>query len=185
MEKTLPPQPAVSKVEIPKFMGRWYVIANIPTAFEKGAYNAIETYAWNQAEERIDVDFRYNKDSFDGVEKKYPQKAFIYNQDTKSEWRVQPFWPLKFAYLIVHLADDYSDTIIGVPDRGHVWIMAREPKISEARYAELVEKVRSFGYDISKLQKVPQRSQRKPEATFRPDGTKDEAGRDITLSAQF
>ena len=174
MDKSLPPQPTVPHVEIPKFMGRWYVIANIPTPFEKGAHNAIETYVWNEAKDRIDIDFRYNKDSFDGAEKKYPQKGFIYNQATKSEWRVQPFWPLKFAYLIVHLADDYSDTIIGVPDRGYVWIMAREPKISDARYAELVEKVRSFGYDIGKLQKVPQRSGKRAESSDRTSGTKHE-----------
>ena len=153
----LPPQPTVPKVEISKFMGPWYVIASIPTAFEGGAYNAVETYTWNEEKERIDVDFRFNKDSFDGPEKKYPQKAFIYDQESKAEWRVQPFWPLKFAYLIVGLADDYSDTIVGVPDRSHVWIMAREPRITETRYNELVAKVKSLGYDLSKLQKVPQR----------------------------
>jgi apolipoprotein D and lipocalin family protein len=153
----LPPQPTVSKVEISRFMGQWYVIANIPTFLEKNAFNATEKYTWNQDAQRIDIDFRFNKNSFDGPEKKIPQKAFIYNTQTNAEWRVQPFWPLKFAYLIVGLADDYSDTIIGVPDRGHVWIMARTPKISETRYNELVEKVKSFGYDITQLQKVPQK----------------------------
>ena len=166
MDKNLPPQPTVSKVEIPKFMGRWYVIANIPTVFEKGAFNATETYNWNAKEERIDVDFRFNKDSFEGPEKSYPQKAWIYDQESKSEWRVQPFWPLKFAYLIVHLAEDYSDTIIGVPNRGHVWIMSREPKLSDSRYDELLGKVRSFGYDMSKVQRVPQSSSPKVNSNF-------------------
>lgn len=157
MDKRLPLQPTVAKVEIPKFMGRWYVIASIPTAFEAGAHNATETYTWNEEKERIDVDFRYNKDSFDGPEKKVPQKAFIYDQNSKAEWRVQPIWPLKFAYLVVDLAADYSDTIIGVPDRSYVWIMAREPQITESRYAELVAKVKSLGYDLKKLKKVPQK----------------------------
>ena len=34
----------VEKVDLNRFIGDWYVIANIPTFIEKDAYNAIETY---------------------------------------------------------------------------------------------------------------------------------------------
>lgn len=156
MEKNLPPQPTVERVEIPRFMGKWYVIANIPTSPEKGAFNATEAYTWNAEKETIDVEFKFNKDGFDGKEKSIPQTAWIHNQTTKAEWRVRPIWPLKFAYLIVDLAPDYTDTIVGVPDRSHVWIMSREPHMKESRYNELVSKVKNFGYDISKLERVPQ-----------------------------
>jgi apolipoprotein D and lipocalin family protein len=125
--------------------------------FEKGAYNATETYTWNQEKNRVDIDFRYNKNAFDGPEKKIPQKGFVYNQTTKAEWRVQPIWPLKFAYLIIDLAKDYSDTVVGVPNRQYVWIMARQKTMTDVRYNELVKKLESLGYDIAKLQKVPQR----------------------------
>jgi apolipoprotein D and lipocalin family protein len=154
--KNLPEQRTVDHVELPRFMGRWYVIAAIPTRFEKGAVNATETYTWNQTEDRVDIDFRYNQDSRDGKEKKIPQKGFIYNKETNAEWRIQPFWPLKFAYLIVSLAPDYSDTIIGVPDRSNVWIMARGPRLTESRYEQLVAKVKTLGYDLSELVRVPQ-----------------------------
>ncbi len=156
MNQNLPEQTITTKVEIPKFMGRWYVIASIPTMFETDAFNATETYTWNAAKDRIDIDFRFNKDSATGPVKKIPQKAFIYNKDTNAEWRVQPIWPLKFAYLIIDLAPDYSYTIIGVPNRNHVWLMAREPQISEVLYQQLVKKMDTLGYDTSKLQKVPQ-----------------------------
>jgi apolipoprotein D and lipocalin family protein len=147
------------EVNIPKFMGKWYVIANIPTIFESGAHNAIETYTWNSAENRIDIDFRFQKDSFTGPTKTMPQKGWIYNEKTKSEWRVQPLWPFKLAYLILDVAPDYSDTIIGVPSRKYVWIMARTAKISETRYQQLVQKITELGYDPKKLQLVPQQEQ--------------------------
>lgn len=156
MQRNLPPQPTVDRVEIPRFMGTWYVIATIPTMFEKGAHNATETYTWNEAENLVDVDFRFRKDAFDGKEKSIPQKGFIYNEVSKAEWRIQPFWPLSFAYLIVDLASDYSDTIVGVPDRKYVWIMARQPQMQATRYQELVTKVKNLGYDTSKLIQVPQ-----------------------------
>lgn len=156
LDKKLPEQKAVHHVELEKFMGRWYVIANIPTRFEIGAYNATETYTWNEKGQFIEVDFRFRQDAFNGPEKKIPQKGFVFNRETKSEWRIQPFWPLQFVYLIVDVAPDYSDTIIGVPDRGNVWIMARSPQMSEERYQQLVTKIAAFGYDISELKKIPQ-----------------------------
>ena len=34
-------------VDLARFMGDWYVIANIPTFVEKGAHNAVESYKMN------------------------------------------------------------------------------------------------------------------------------------------
>ena len=39
-----PPIPVVAHVDLERFMGDWYVIANIPTFVEKGAHNAVESY---------------------------------------------------------------------------------------------------------------------------------------------
>jgi len=140
-------------------MGKWYVIANIPTFIEKGAHNAIETYTWNEKENRIDVSFKFNQDSFDGKEKSYPQKAFIYDTKTNAEWRIQPFWPLKFSYLVIDLAQDYSYTVIAVPNRNYVWIMARTPTMPEATYQSILEKLRQMSFDLKLLQKVPQKTE--------------------------
>lgn len=150
------PVKTAEKVDIQRFMGKWYVIANIPTFIEKGAHNATETYTWNEKENRIDVDFEFNADSFEGEKKSYPQKAFIYNKETNAEWRIQFFWPLKFAYLIMDVAQDYSYTVIGVPDRGHVWIMARTPSMPEETYQKLVADIKAQNFDVSELKKVPQ-----------------------------
>lgn len=149
------PLKKVDSVDTQKFMGKWYVIANIPTFIEQGAVNAVETYSWNKKEERIDIDFKFNKDKFDGELKSYPQKAWVYDK-SGNEWRVQPFWPLKFAYLIIDLDPDYSYTVIGVPNRKYVWIMARKPVMDEELYKKVVNKIKDQGYDISKIQKVPQ-----------------------------
>jgi apolipoprotein D and lipocalin family protein len=39
-----PPLTTVEHVDLPRFMGDWYVIASIPTFLEKRAYNAVESY---------------------------------------------------------------------------------------------------------------------------------------------
>ena len=156
VEKEFGPLKAVEKVDLPKYLGTWYVIANIPTFLEKGAVNATEIYTWNEKENRIDVQFHFNQDTADGKLKEYTQKAFIYDEASKAEWRIQPFWPLKLAYLIIDIAPDYSYTIVGVPNRNYVWIMARTKKMDEALYQSLVQKLAQVGYDTALLQKVPQ-----------------------------
>ncbi len=146
----------VKQIEIPKYMGDWYVIANIPLPLEGDLVNAIESYSWNEKENRIDINYRGRKKSVDGELKTYPQKGFIYDKKTNAEWRVQFIWPLKFSYLIQEIADDYSYTIVGVPSKKYLWIMGRKPTMDEKTYKMLVAKAQNLGYDISKIKKVTQ-----------------------------
>ncbi|MFO1479502.1 MAG: lipocalin family protein [Turneriella sp.] len=150
------PMPTVAKVDLPRFMGKWYVIANIPTFIEKGAHNATEEYSLTP-EQEIDTVFTFRADSFDGKEKKYHPRGFVVNRESNAEWKMQFMWPFKSEFLISYLNADYSQTIIGRTDRDYVWIMARTPQISESDYNKLVTFLAANGYDTSKIQKVPQR----------------------------
>jgi apolipoprotein D and lipocalin family protein len=91
----------------------------------------------------------------DGKRKEYPQKAFVDNK-AGNKWKIQFVWPLKFDYLVVDLAKDYSWTVIGVPDRDHVWIMSREKTLDEKTYSEIVNRLKQQEFDISKIEKVKQ-----------------------------
>lgn len=153
--KTEPQRAINSHVDLKKFMGDWYVIAHIPTFIETEAYNAVESYKLDP-DGTIATTFKFNKGSLDGPLKTYNPRGFIYNRETNAEWRMQFVWPFKAAYLITSLSDDYQTTIIGVPDRKYVWIMARTKTISPARYAEMVKTLEKSGHDISKLRRVPQ-----------------------------
>ena len=86
----------------------------------------------------------------------YTPKGFIYNTQTNAEWRMQFIWPFKLPFLIIDLADDYSYTVIGVPNRKYVWIMAREPQLSDETFSIITQKLAGIGYDISKIQKILQ-----------------------------
>lgn len=153
----MPAQQAVNQhVDLKKFMGDWYVIAHIPTFIEKKAYNAVERYEL-KSDGTIATTFTFNQGSFDGPLKTYHPTGFIHNTTTNAEWRMQFIWPFKAAYLITHLDDDYQTTLVGVPDRKYVWIMARTKTIPDASYNELVDRLKTSGHDISKLRRVPQR----------------------------
>ena len=45
-------------IELDKFMGRWFVVAAIPTLVDKGAVNSIEDYSWNGRSQRVEISFK-------------------------------------------------------------------------------------------------------------------------------
>ena len=149
------PITTVDYVDIDKFMGDWYVIANIPTFIEKGAHNAIESYQLNK-DGSIATTFSFNQDGFDGEKKIYEPVGYIRDKETNSVWGMQFIWPFKADYRIVYLNDEYSHTIIGREKRDYVWIMARTPEIPDDDYERLLVLLDKEGYDINKIQKVPQ-----------------------------
>jgi apolipoprotein D and lipocalin family protein len=152
-----PPLRLAERVELERFMGEWYVIANIPTSIEEGAHNAVESYRLAADGVTIPTTFTFREGSFDGAVKRYTPTGFVRDRQSNAVWGMQFIWPIKADYRIVYVADDYSATIIGREKRDYAWIMARTPSIAGAEYQRLVDMLGAQGYDISKVRKVPQR----------------------------
>ena len=153
---TQAPLTTVNHVDLDRFMGDWYVIANIPTFLEKDAYNAVETYRQNP-DNTIGTTFVYRKGAFDGKRKEYNPKAFVLDTDSNAIWGMQFIWPIKADYRIVYLTEDYSQTVVARNKRDYVWIMARQPTIPDDDYNKIVDFISSIGYDVEAIRKVPQR----------------------------
>ena len=151
----LPPLTTVAKVDLQRFMGDWYVIANIPTFIEKGAHNAVESYRLD-ADGTIATTFTFRADAFNGEPKRYTPRGFVRDDPSNAIWDMQFIWPIKADYRITHLAADYSQTIISREARDYVWIMARTPVIAGTEYQRLLKIVGEQGYDLTKVQRVPQ-----------------------------
>jgi apolipoprotein D and lipocalin family protein len=135
-------------------MGPWYVIAAIPTAIETESFNAIESYKLDD-DGTIATTFTFNKGSLDGKVKTYNPRGFVVENSGNARWGMQFIWPIKAEYLIAHVDENYSETIIARNARDYVWIMARAPHLSDEAYQALVQKVSDMGYDIQKLRRVP------------------------------
>jgi apolipoprotein D and lipocalin family protein len=150
-----PTIPAVADVDLPRFMGDWYVIAHIPSFPEREAYNAIESYRLD-GDGRIQTTFRFRKGGFDAPLETMTPVGTVVPGSHAAVWGMQFVWPIKAEYVIVDLSPDYQRTLIGRSKRDYLWIMARTPSIAQADYSALVEKAKSLGYDTSKLRRVPQ-----------------------------
>lgn len=150
-----PPMETVDYVDLERFMGGWYVIANIPTFLEEGAHNAVESYHLDE-DGTIATTFTFRKGSFDGKLKTYRPRGFIVDSESNAVWGMQFLWPFKGDYRVIYLDEVYSTTVIGREKRDYVWLMARTPDIAVKDYEQALNAIRRAGYDIDSLKRVPQ-----------------------------
>jgi apolipoprotein D and lipocalin family protein len=145
---------SVEHVDLPRFMGDWYVIAHIPSRTERNAHNAIENYAL-AGDGSIATTFRY-RNAPDGPLKVMRPKGTVVPDTGNAVWGTQFIWPIRAEYVVSYLDPDYQQTIIGRSARDYAWIMARTPTLPEARYAELVQQLAELGYATDRVRRVPQ-----------------------------
>lgn len=151
----LPALDTVSRVDLPRFMGDWYVIAHIPTWPERNAWNAIESYRLNP-DGSVATTFTFREGAADGKERRMTPTGFVVDKASNAVWGMQFVWPIKADYRIAYLSEDYAVTVIARQKRDYVWVMARTPQIPEPQYEEIVQRIAAWGYDVTKLRRVPQ-----------------------------
>lgn len=149
-----PPIPLEEHVDLNRFMGDWYVIANIPTFIEKDAHNAIENYQMNE-DGSINTTFTFFEGHFKGELKTFNPTGYV-SEDNNSIWGMQFLWPIKAEFIIAYLSDDYQNTIIARNARDYIWIMSRSPEVDSKTYEDLIKFSKNIGYQPELIQRVPQ-----------------------------
>lgn len=152
---SLPPMEPVAQVDLERFMGDWYVIAHIPTFPERNAWNAVESYRLNP-DGSVATTFTFREGGFDGKLRRMTPTGFVVDQTGNAVWGMQFIWPIKADYRITYLSEDYGVTVIARQKRDYVWVMARAPRIPEAQYRAIEARIAAWGYDVTKLRRVPQ-----------------------------
>lgn len=151
-----PPLPTVPYVDLPRFLGDWFVLAHVPASAEANAFNAVESYRLG-SDGTIATTYTFREGGFAGEVVVMRPNGVVTDRETNATWGMQFFWPLRFEYLITYLDADYRTTIVARTARDYAWIMARTPEIEPARYEALVAELARQGYDVSKLRRVPHR----------------------------
>ena len=150
-----PTMPAVPQVDLPRFMGDWYVIAHIPSFPEREAYNAIESYRLDD-EGKIRTTFQFRKGSFDAPLDTMEPVGTVEPGTGNAVWGMQFVWPIQAEYVISFVDADYQQTIVARSKRDYVWLMARTPSLPKEQLDAAIARIKALGYDTSKLRMVPQ-----------------------------
>ena len=146
---------ATADIDIARYMGRWWVIANTPYFAENGKVATADVYAL-RPDGKIQNDYAYRK-SFDQPEQMMHATATVVPGTRNAQWQIGFLGGLlKFDYLVLEVAPDYSWALIGQPSRKYAWVFAREPRMDDTLYARLVARFASYGYDPARLKRIPQ-----------------------------
>ena len=144
----------VPHVELSKYLGKWYEIAHLPFKFEDGCSDITATYTLLK-DGKVGV---LNQCIKNGKAKAAKGKAKVIDKATNAKLKVTFFWPFYGDYWIIRLGNDYDYSVVGTPNRKYLWILSRNPKIDDKLFSQLIEFVKSKGFDIRSLIKTSQRN---------------------------
>ncbi len=142
-------------VDLDRYAGRWYVIANIPYFAENGNVGSYFDVSFQPGGKLTDVYNAHSKD-FTTPLTSFTMGGYVVPGTGNARWRETPFWPLYLSYLVLYVDPDYQYALVGYPGRGYGWVFARQPVIDDTTYKLLLNRLRDQGYDISQFRRVAQ-----------------------------
>jgi apolipoprotein D and lipocalin family protein len=143
----------VEKVDLDRYSGRWYVIANIPYFAERGKVASYFDVSFPGGHVR---DVYTARSDFASPESRFVMGGYVVPGTGGAKWRESPFWPLYFSYLILDIDPDYETALVGYRGRQYGWVFSRKPDMDDATYARLLKKFGDLGYDTGLFRRVPQ-----------------------------
>jgi apolipoprotein D and lipocalin family protein len=146
----LPQLETVAHVDLSRYIGTWYEIANFPQIFQRGCTATTASYTL-RGDGDIDVLNRCRKESIDGEEKSAIGRAHVVDLSTNAKLTVSFFRPFWGDYWIIDLADDYSYAVVGHPSRDYLWILSRTPSMDPGLYEGILRRLAAQGYETSRI----------------------------------
>ena len=143
----------VSRVDLNRYMGKWYEIARLPNSFQKKCAAAVTATYSLLSDGKVSVLNECLQAS--GKSKSAKGKAKVADMATNAKLRVTFFWPFYGDYWILDLGPDYEYAVVGEPKRKYCWILSRTPQMDESLYEELIAGIAKQGYDTGAFIRTP------------------------------
>jgi apolipoprotein D and lipocalin family protein len=144
----------VPHVELEKYLGKWYEIAHLPAKFQEGCNETTATYTLSK-DGSISV---LNQATKNGKMKQAKGKAKVVDKNSNAKLKVTFLWPFYGDYWIIKLGVDYDYSVVGTPNRKYLWILSRTPQMDDNLYSQIIEYVKSKGFEANKLIKTFQKA---------------------------
>jgi apolipoprotein D and lipocalin family protein len=145
----------VTGFDVQRYLGTWYEIARLDHSFERGLINVSATYSLND-----NGSLRVVNRGFDPKRNRWKQaegRAYFVSRPDIGSLKVSFFWPFYGGYNILDLDEqNYSYVLLCGNSRSYLWILAREPQLSDAVTASLIQKAKNLDFDTDALIYVQQ-----------------------------
>lgn len=145
-----PPLEVVPSVDLNRYAGTWYEVARYPHRFQKDCAASKATYTV-QPDGTVRVKNECRKGAPGGETKSVEGKAWVTDPATNAKLKVRFFWPFSGDYWIIDLGKDYEYAVVGHPSRKYLWVLSRAPRMDDAVYAGILDRLRRQQYDTERL----------------------------------
>ncbi len=148
------PVTTVEKVDLNRYLGKWYEIAAIPQYFQRMCVRDVTAeYALNDG--GISVTNRCM--TSEGMTSVAQGQARIV--DTVSQAKLEVTFVKIFGwqyllggdYWVIDLAADYRYAVVGHPSRKYAWVLAASPNLAAADLVLIAQNLQKNGYDTCGL----------------------------------
>lgn len=136
--------------ELNRYLGKWYEIARLDHAFERGLANITAEYSL-----REDGGVKVVNRGFSAVDNKWKEaegKAYFVGSPQEGYLKVSFFGPFYGAYIVFELdKEDYQYAFITSYDKSYLWLLARTPAVSDEVLNRFIQKSGELGFATDKL----------------------------------
>jgi len=142
----------VPRVDLQRYLGKWYQIAYFPTRFQpnKGGMVTAEYSLDNKGDIRV-VNTSYKDDEGREVRQRADAKAWSVDK-SNSKLKVRFVWFATGDYWVVKLDEkNYSYSVVSDPSRKYLWILSRTPAMAKGVYQEITDFLSQNGWNLDKL----------------------------------
>lgn len=141
----LPPLQTVAKVDVSRYLGRWYEIARLPNRFQKGCAGSTADYTLREDGEISVTNSCRNQQ--DGSLDQVTGRAWVVDATSNAQLKVSFFWPFRGDYWIIELGKEYEYAVVGTPNRKYLWILSRTADMDDGLYAAILQRAGQQGFD--------------------------------------
>jgi len=142
----------VPRVDLQRYLGKWYQIAYFPTRFQpnKGGMVTAEYSLDNKGDIRV-VNTSYKDDEGKVIRDQAVGRAWSVDK-SNSKLKVRFVWFATGDYWVVKLDEkNYSYSVVSDPSRKYLWILSRTPAMAKGVYQEITDFLSQNGWNLDKL----------------------------------
>lgn len=141
---------AVENFDVERYLGQWHEIARLDHSFERGLTQVTAEYSL-----RDDGGIKVINRGFDtenNAWKTAEGKAYFVEDADTGHLKVSFFGPFYGAYVIFELDKAaYQYAYIAGPNRDYLWLLARQPSLSNTQKQDFVASAQAHGFATDEL----------------------------------
>lgn len=144
---------SVEELDLKRYLGLWFELGRLPLRFEDADASDVTAEYTLKDDGTVEVDNRCLDENGE------PTQALgqaVPDAEHAGRLRVTflpeglrwiPF--SKADYWVLKIDADYRLSLVGTPDRKHLWLLSRQPQIDQVAEGEYLAEAQAQGYDLA------------------------------------